>query len=160
MSTATLQKTAVTANWSTQKIQEEIARAFAVQCMTNMSTLSKYGEQAQKEHRDAVHKIEAEHLKSKGVKTPMDLVKAKAEFESNVFGSKIEISGDENRAQLTYNQCGMWEAMQKYGKITPEQREKMLPLFQTCMREFAGEFGFKGDMTVSSDGKSTLTFSK
>jgi uncharacterized membrane protein YqiK len=159
MTTATATRTTIKPTWTAQKTQEAIARAFAVQCMTTCATLSKYGEAAQKEQRDAIHKAEAEHLKSMGVQTPWDLVKAKAEFETNAFGSQIEIAGDENSAQLIYNQCAMWNAMEKYGKITPEQKEKMLPNFQACISEFAQEFGFKGNVQVS-DGKATLTFSK
>jgi hypothetical protein len=161
MTPTTATKTPIKASWNTQKTQEQVARAFAMHCMTTHATLSKYGEQAHKEHRNTLHKAEAEYLKSIGVRTPMDLVKAKAEFETNAFGSQIEIAGDENNAQLIYNQCAMWNAMQKYGKMTPEQREKMLPDFKACISEFAREFGFKGDMHIADDkSTATLTFSK
>ncbi|MBY0358771.1 MAG: hypothetical protein K2W82_12275 [Candidatus Obscuribacterales bacterium] len=159
MSTVTTKKTLVTPTWNTQQIQEAASRAMATNCMAAMTVLSKNGEQAVKEYQDMIHKFQLEHLKSIGVKTPLELVKAKAEFETNVFGSKIEIEGDDNCAKLNYLSCAMWESMQKVAKLTPEQQEKMGANFQTCVQNFAKEWGFKGEVKMD-ETCCTISFSK
>src|SRR5215470_18745770 len=148
MSTVAIKKTLVEGNWNTKKNQEEAAHAFAINCMSAMAVIAKQGDKAVLEYQDILHKHQLEHLKTLGVKTPLDLVKAKAEFETNVFGSKIEIEGDENRAQLIYKQCAIGNAMKKYGKTTPEREGKMEQYMQTCVQNFAKEWGFKGDLKM------------
>ena len=90
---------------------------------------------------------------------PLDLVRAKAEFETNVFGSKVEISGDEKTAQLKYISCGVWNAIQKGGKPSPEQKEKMMSCFTSATENMAKEFGFKGNLKFEGETP-ILTFSK
>ncbi len=82
-----------------------------------------------------------------------------AEQDANLFGSKIEITGDEAAATLTYNSCGMWNALKKVGNLTPEQEEKMGGSFQTCMQSLANEFGLKTDVKFAND-TCAVTFSK
>lgn len=159
MSTVAIKRTPVEAKWNTQKIQEAAARAFAVNNMAAMAVISKQGENAILEFQHMVHEQQLKHLKTLGVKNPLDLVKAKAEFEANVFGSKIDIEGDENCAHLIYNECAMWNAMQKIGNLTPEQQEKMGKTFGMCVSNFAKEWGFTGE--VKMDGECcTVTFRK
>lgn len=159
MSTVAVKRTPVEAKWNVQKIQEEASRAFAIHNMITMELLAKQGEKAILEFQDKLHKHQLEHFKSLGVKTPIDLVKAKAEFETNVFGSKIEIEGDDQSARLIYKQCAMWNAMQKYGKMTHEQMEKAGHNFENCVSNFAKEWGFKGEINMDGD-ICTVTFSK
>lgn len=159
MSTVSIKRTPVEAKWTIQKNQEEAARAFATNMAAVMAVLGKQGDQAVQEFQNIQHKFQLEHLKKLGVKTPLDLVKAKAEFETNVFGSKIQIEGDENNARLIYDHCAMWDAMTKLGALSPEKEEKAGEHFQTCVQNFAKEWGFKGD--VQMDGKTcTVSFSK
>ena len=159
MSTVAAKKVQVEAKWDIKQIQQAAARSAAVHNVAIMSILAKQGEGAIKEFQDTVHKFQLEHFKSIGVKTPMDLAKAKAEFETNVFGSKIEIEGDENNAKIIYNQCAMWEAMEKLGAMNAEQQEKAGKNYSMCVQNFAKEWGFKGqvDMTETS---CSVTFSK
>jgi hypothetical protein len=159
MTTTTLNKTTIETTWTAQKIQEETARVLAMQWMTAYQLLSKAGEQYAQEFETTLRQNKVEQYKKLGVKTPIDLVKAMAEFEANLFGSKIEIFGDESKACLTYNQCGMWNAMQKMGKMTPEQEEKMGHHFQNCVSNLAKEFGFKGEVKFE-EPCATVTFTK
>jgi len=157
--TVAIKRTPVEAKWTVTRIQEEAARATAQNCMAAMAIISKQGEEAIKEYQDILHKFQLEHLKAKGVKNPLDLARAKAEFETNVFGSKIDIEGDESRAQVIYNHCAMWDAMKKYGSLTPEKEEKMGQNFAMCVQNFAKEFGFKGEVQMEGE-TCTVTFSK
>jgi hypothetical protein len=53
----------------------------------------------------------------------------------------------------------MWNAMQKYGNLTPEKQEKMGQYFQQCVQNFAKEWGFKGNVEMNGE-KCTVSFSK
>lgn len=157
--TVAIKRTPVEAKWTIPQIQEEASRAFAQNCMAAMAIISKQGDAAIKEYQDLIHKFQLEHLKTKGVKNPLDLAKAKAEFEANVFGSKIDVEGDETRATIIYNTCAMWEAMKKYGNLTPEKEEKMGQTFAMCVQNFAKEWGFKGEVLMEGE-TCKVSFSK
>ncbi len=146
MTTAT--KTPIKATWPVSKVQEKAATLAASQCLAAFQVLSKYGEEAIKEYQAAARGFRVAHLKSLGVKTPLELATAMAETEANVFGSQIEVSGDDQSATLTYNSCAMWNAMQKVGNLTPEQQEKMGSGFQSCMQDLAKEFGYKANVEM------------
>jgi len=157
MSTAT--KTVVKATWPTAKTQAEAAHAAASQCAAAFGVLSKLGEQAVADYKAAARKLRVAHLKEQGVKTPLELVTAMAEFEANVFGSQIEIVGDEKSATLDYKTCAMWEAMQKVTNMTPAEQEQMGKGMQTCMQDLAHEFGLKADVQMA-EKTCTVTFTK
>ena len=89
MTTAAV-KTPIEAKWNTHKIQEEAARVIASNYLAIHQVLGKYGEQAINEFETTIRKYKVDHLKSVGVKNPIDLVKALGEFDTNVYGSKVE----------------------------------------------------------------------
>jgi hypothetical protein len=157
MSTAT--KTVVKATWPTAKTQAEAARAAASQCAAAIGVLSKLGEQALTDYKAAARKLRVAHLKEQGVKTPLELATAMAEFEANVFGSQIEVSGDEKSATLNYIACAMWDAMVKVTNMTPAEQEQAGKGFQTCMQDLANEFGLKADMQMA-EKTCAVTFTK
>ena len=159
MTTATLNKTVVEPKWNTTQIQEQVTRVYGLQFMTALQILAKYGEEAQKEFGTAMREHKLNYYKSLNVKTPIELVKAMSEFEANVFGSKIEIWGDEKSATLKYNSCAMWNAMQKHGKMTQQQEEQMGSKWEQCMQSLSDELGFK--LETKFEGECcTMTFSK
>jgi hypothetical protein len=157
--TLTMSKTVVEPKWTTVQIQENIARVYGVQFITAMNIISKFGPEAVEEFQTEMRKHKIEHFKSLGVKTPAELVKAMAEFEVNVFGSKVEIWGDEKQAFLKYNSCAMWNAVQKYGKLTPKQEEEMGSKFEKCTQNLAKELGFKAESKFEGE-TCVLSFSK
>ncbi len=159
MSTAILQKTPVEAKWNTQKLHEETATLFARQMVATMTTLAKYGPEAQQELMKNIVAGKVEHFKAAGVQTPIDLVRAMAESEANLFGSKIQIVGDEKKAEMIYDQCACWNAIQKVGKLTPEQEEAMGKNFEAKVRLIGQAFGLKGE--VKFEGETAIvTFTK
>lgn len=157
MSTAT--KITVKATWPVSKIQAEAALAAATQCATATGIISKLGDQALADYKAAMRKNRVKHLKENGVKTPIDLITAMAEFETNVFGSEVEITGDDKSATMTYKSCAMWEAMQKVTSMTPEEQQKMGQSFQNCMQDLANEFGFTANCQMD-ENTCAITFNK
>jgi hypothetical protein len=158
MTTAT--KTLVQPTWTPTQVQETTARMAASTCFAAQQTLAKHGgEEAFAEYQTAVRRSRIEYLKTLGIKGAIDLAQAIAEQDTNLFGSKIEISGDEKSATLTYLSCGMWNAMKSLDKLTTEQEAKMGEGFQSCMHATAGEFGLKAN--VQFEGTTcTVGFSK
>jgi hypothetical protein len=157
MSTNTLTK--VDTKWETKKIQEKTAHIVAVLNLAAFEVLSKVSPESVAEFQSIVRKHKIEAYKAQGVKTPLQLVKAMAETEHNLFGSVIEISGDEHKAVLKYDHCAIWEAMEKVGKFTPEQQEKMGKNFQNCAALTAKELGMTG-VTVMDKDTCIVTFTK
>lgn len=159
--TATISKTVITPTWTIGQIQESIARVHGIQFFTTMQILGKLGgEQAIQEFQSEMRKVKVAHYKTLGVKTPIELAKAIAEFETNVFGSKIEIWGDDKQAFLQYDSCAIWNAMQKAGNLTPKQEEEMGAKFESCMKSLAQEFGFKGETKFEGEACCVISFSK
>ncbi|HEY9868664.1 MAG TPA: hypothetical protein V6D08_05820 [Candidatus Obscuribacterales bacterium] len=159
MTSAIAQKTPVQIKWPIEKVQEGAARALANHLRAAQTVLAKYGPEVWDEYDRLVLKDKLEYYKSVGVKTPIELVKAMAEFESNVFGSKIQIVGDDKKASLTYDSCGIYNAMQKFGTLTPEQEEKIGSYFERCVSNLAKEFGFKGEVKFE-EPCAIVTFTK
>jgi hypothetical protein len=160
MSTVTLNKQVVEPTWNTTKIQEEAVRMHSMLFLTAMNNIAKLGgEKAVQEFQAEMRQHKVEHYKKVGVKTPLELVKAMAEFEANVFGSKIEITGDDTKAELKYNQCARWNAMKQHGHFSPEQEEQMGKGFEMCVSNLAKEFGFKAETKMEGE-TCVLHFSK
>lgn len=157
MTSATANKTKVEANWNVEKVREISSHIVANQFMAGWTVISKYGDSALEEFGKEIAHRKASHYKSIGVKSPLDLVRAIAETESNVFGSKITFWGDEKSASMSYDSCAMWEAMQKScGSSCASTEEKLGKHFAHQTEIFAKEFGFKPEMNF---GENTCTIS-
>lgn len=159
MTTTAIKKTVVEATWPVTQVQSEAARVIGTQFATIMAILPQYGEKAVEDFRNAMQEKKIEHIKSLGVKTPFELVKATAEFETNVFGSKIEIWGDDTTAGMTYLTCGMWEAMSKTCAFTKEQEEKMGQNWGACVSSMATKLGYKATLEFG-EKTATVTYTK
>ena len=158
MTTATT-KERVQQTWSIDKIQQEAVRVFSRNCMSTSALLEKIGGDALQQHQEQMLKNKVEFFKSVGVKTPLELIKAMAEFETNVFGSKIVFWGDEKSASMEYETCACFEQMQKDPNFKPENMEKMGKMFAEHTEKLGKEFGFKGEMKMVGE-KAQITFSK
>jgi hypothetical protein len=151
--------TKVNTKWETKHVQEVTSNLVASTWLAAHQVISKLDQKAQQEFHNLLREHKINHYKSLNVKTPMDLVRAIAETDHNVFGSDIEISGDANKATLKYNSCGMWNACQKLGKFTPEQETKMGEQCSSTWTQIAKEFGFKYEPKMEKDSYE-MTFSK
>ncbi|MFA7337359.1 MAG: hypothetical protein WC028_11285 [Candidatus Obscuribacterales bacterium] len=160
--TVTTEKTIVEANWNTIRIQEQASRVLGLNWMTTMQLLQKFGgEKAVTEFKHAMEAHKVEYFKGLGVKTPYELVKAIAEFDVNVYGSKVEIWGNEKSATLHYLSCGMFKALEQAGLIKDENREEMSKGMEACMTSLASKFDFTTGVEMCSKEKTaTVTFTR
>ncbi len=156
--TQVLEKTEIKATWKPEQMQEMYSQMMANSFMSAMQVLCKHGEAATKEFQEISRKPMIAYYKKLGVSTPIEVIKAKAELEANIFGSKIEFWGDDKEAHLLYNSCGMWDAMKKCG-MPKEQEEKMCGSMEACVKSFAEEFGLKGEVKFEGE-KATITLRK
>lgn len=161
MTTTTPTKKVVEPTWTLTQVQDKAAHIAANLCMSAKSVLMKSGDEAMlNEYETLVREGRLEALKSMNVKTPLELVKAIAEIETNVFGSKIEIMGDEKSASMHYLSCAMWNIMEKkMGTMSKECQEKAGASMQNCVMETAKAFGMKGEVKFG-EKDCTVTYTK
>jgi len=157
MTTAT--KIKVEPKWSVAKMQEEVANMVSMQMMTSYGVICKHGEELAKEFQAACLQNKVQQFKALGVKTPIELVKAMSEKEANLFGSQIEIWGDDKEASMHYVMCGMWNAMKKNPNMGQQQQEKMGQQFATTIELLAKELGMKGEVKMEGE-TCTVHFTK
>jgi hypothetical protein len=159
MTTATLKKTPVEALWNIKKVNEAAANIVAANYVSVFGAISKSHPELIKEIDKNLIAHQATYFKSIGIKSPLDLAKAKAEIDANVFGSKVEIEGDEKHAKITYKECACWNAMQKCN-LPEATYEKIGHHFQTRTEALAHEFGFKTEVVFHDNGTAEVTFTK
>lgn len=147
----TITVTKVDTKWDTKKTQEATSHMFASMFVSAFEVISKQGEKAMEEFQKLSREQKINYYKGLNLKTPLELVRAIAEHDFNVFGSQIEISGDDKKATLKYLSCGMWEATQKLAKFTPEQEEKMGAGCVATWQIIANDLGFNFEPKMEKD---------
>jgi hypothetical protein len=157
MTTNTLTK--VDTKWETKLVQEKTAHMIAVLNLAAYEVLSKVSPEAVTEFQTIVRKHKVDAYKAMGVKTPLQLVKAMAETDHNLFGSVVEISGDDHKAEIKFDSCAVGKAMESIAKFTPEQKEMMGKKMENCASLTAKELGMTGTAVVTNE-VCTMTFTK
>ena len=157
--TTVIAPTKVEAKWDAQKRQEVTAHIIAGQCLAVQNLLQKVTPELKEQFENQAREFKVQALKKVGVKTPIELVKAIAELDANLYGSKVEISGDENKAELKFESCAVGKAIEELGKFTPEQKTKMFEGMQACASNTAKEFGFKAEVRIEKETP-VITYSK
>lgn len=153
--------TKVTTKWDAKKVAETNANILAATWLSAYEVISKLDQKAVQEFSDKLTEHKLSHYKSLNIKTPMDLVKAIGETEHNVFGSEMEIFGDDKKATLKYLSCGMWAASEKLckNKFSAEEEQRMGEQCAASWTKIGQEFGFKFEPKMSKESWE-LTFSK
>lgn len=160
--TTTMQKTEVKPTWTVAKMQEETAASIMRHMVVTFRTLEKSAPNVLPELWKNFTAMRVEYFKQHGVKTPLELVKAMSEFETNLFGSKMRFWGDDKQAGVEYETCGCWNAMPKVG-VTPEEQERMGKTCAENTQDLAKTFGFKGEIkigTAPNEPCCTMIFTK
>lgn len=152
-------KEQIKATWTTKELQETVSKVLVNNYMINTKMFEKLTPELRNEWYDMIAESKANHYMSLNVKTPLELVKAMAEFESNVFGSKIIISGDDHKATMEYEECGCWNMMQKSTCFTPEMGEKLGNCFKTMTEHLSKKFSFQHELVMDEKG-AKITFIK
>jgi hypothetical protein len=151
--------TKVEAKWDAQKRQEVTARIAAANCLAVQNLLQKVTPELKEQYENQAREYKVQAFKKIGVRTPLELVQAMAEVDANVYGSKVEISGDDTKAQIKFEQCAVGKAIQEVGNLNQEQMKKMFEGMDACAQKTAKEFGFKAETRVQND-TAEITFSK
>jgi hypothetical protein len=160
--TTTLQKTEIKTTWTIPQIQDTVSLAMMRNMTASFKVVEKAGPQVLKDWYQAITANRVESLKAAGVKTPLELVTAMAEFETNVFGSKIKVYGDEKQASLEYEVCACFNAMQKCG-MSQTELEHMGKNCAENTNHLAEAFGFTGEMKKGGqpgEPMATITFTR
>jgi len=132
-------------------------------CLTSSKLAEKFGPEAVTELNHAMTTMKADYYKAHGVKTPIELVKAMAEFETNVYGSKMVVFGDDQHATVEYEVCGCYNAIVNTLKLGQTEQEAMGKKWSASVEALAKQFNFKSEVkfgTCATEPKSTITFTK
>ncbi|MBX9686126.1 MAG: hypothetical protein K2X27_05460 [Candidatus Obscuribacterales bacterium] len=148
----TASKIQIKATWTQKQLQEVAANTMVNNYIGVTKLFEKLTPELRQEFRVMMAGMKVNYYKSIGVKTPMDLAKAMAEFDANVFGSEVVLVGDENKVEIHYETCGCWNLMQKNACFTPAMGESLGECFKTSIELITKELGLKGhvEMTETS----------
>ena len=163
----TAAKTKIQPTWTTEKIREEAVNGMTGTWGVTMKVISELGPEAQKKMQHAMIEHKVAVYKKLNVKSPIELVRAMAEFEVNVFGSKINVWGDEKQASMEYEYCACYNAMQKNTSgccsTDKKEQEAMAQCFSDKMQGIAKGFGWsKGEVKfpAKENEPAVVTFTK
>lgn len=157
MTTAT--KIQIKPTWNETQLRDVTSHALVNNYVAVTKLFSKITPELRLEFRTMMAGMKANYYKNLNVKTPIELAKAMAEFEANVFGSEIVISGDDNSAVVEFVTCNCWNLMQKNSCFTPEMGEQLGECFTTSIDLISKELGLKGHV-VMTEKSAVITFTK
>jgi len=143
--------TKVEKKWDTKKVQERTSEVLASMLVSAYQALSKAGGEAHVEFNKLLTEHKVNHYKQLGIKTPIELAHAIAENDHNLFGSEVEVSGDDKKATVKWNSCNMWNACEKLHKFTPEQQAKMGDQCMNTWKTIATDLGFKFEPSTDKE---------
>jgi len=149
MTTATATK--IEAKWDTQKRNNATAKAVAGNMLATYAVLQHVTPEQKEQYENTVRANKVQLLKSFGVNSPLELVKAMAELDANLYGSQVAIAGDDNKAELTYEACAVWNALKEIGNLTKEQEQQMGRDFEACDAKTIKEFGYKSETKMNGN---------
>ena len=148
----------VEVTWDLQRLQEELCRGAAHQYVHTIALLRKCSPEAIREF-NAVFIANKTYFKHLGVETPGQLARALAEIETNAFGGKMLVRGNEESASVTYEYCAEWVAIEELSNMAWDERVSLAEHFVHAMEDLAACFGFTADVSFQS-GVPTVTFSR
>lgn len=149
MTTAT--KTQIKPTWTQKQLQDATSQSLVNNYIAVTKLFEKISPELRHEFRSGMAKMRADYFKSLNIKTPLELAKAMAEFDANVFGSDVIISGDDSKASIEYETCGCWNMMQKHSCFKPEMGESLGECFKTSIDLICKEMGLKGHVEMTEE---------
>lgn len=162
MSNATVQKSTVKPSWTVDKFQAEASNTLTGNMIVTTRILQAASPELLSQVRREWAKLKIEYFRGQGVKTPLDLVRVWTEFETNLFGSKMQFWGDENQAHVEYEECGCWAVVENIAASELE-KETMSEGWAEITQLLAQEFGFTGTERIGTEpGEAccTITFTR
>ncbi len=161
MTTTGLVKGQLEPTWTLTKVQEETASALTGHMLITSRVLQNADPKTLRLIRKEWADLRIEYFRSLGVKTPLDLVRAWTEYDTNMFGSSMRFWGDEKQAHVEYDYCGCWSALDKLN-TTGQEQELMIDGWSELSGLIAGAFGFVGEEKLGcepDEAGCTITFS-
>lgn len=160
MTTATIQKSTVEPTWTRNKVQEEASAALTGHLLVTTKLLTSAAPSVLSQWRQELAMLKVDQFRAQGVRTPIQLVRAWAEYETNLFGSQLRYWGDDKQAHVEYLQCACWSALEHLTGNQADQ-DAMSQGWAEITQILAREFGFTGQEKIGSepgDACCTLTF--
>ncbi len=147
-------KTRIKPTWTTEKLQEVTSHTLINNYIVVTKIFEKLTPELRQEFRTMMSGMKVNYYRSLNVKTPMDLANAMAEFDANIFGSVVAISGDQNNVTIEFETCGCWNLIQNHSCFTPAMGESRHECYKTTIDSIIRELGFKG--VVEMTGKTPV----
>jgi hypothetical protein len=141
-------KTLIKPTWTIEKLQEVTSHALINNIIAVNKLLEKLPPETRNEWRTLVIGMKVEYFKTLNVTTPIDLAIAMGEFDTNVWGSKVTVTGDEHKAIIEIENCGCFNLMQKHMCLTPEIIEQRLECYKTTIELITRELGLIGKVEI------------
>lgn len=161
MNTVAISKSKGTATWTKNEMQEQISVALVGHMLAAVRLLEGHPDIAAAVRKEWA-RLKVENFCQQGVRTPLDLVRVWTEYETNMFGSKMQFWGDEKQAYVEYYDCGCWSALERTN-ASETDKKAMCKFWEEITRLLAEEFGFIGEEKIGSEPDEaycTITFTR
>ncbi|HEY9785218.1 MAG TPA: hypothetical protein V6D17_07440 [Candidatus Obscuribacterales bacterium] len=145
-------------SWDVERMQEEMARGSAFHYLAILGFL-KDNAPALISEFNKVFAINKTYFLHMGKLNPLELAMAIAQVEQNLFGSKMEVDGDENSASVTYRYINEWARVAEFGILTEEDHMNMHAHFVLAIDELGREMELSTRVAYAEEGL-VVTFSK
>lgn len=144
--------------WTPENMNARVASTKAGLLFGSMDFIGKkFGEKAVDEYKASLVKSHASFYKGMGLESPLHYANVLAAELKNLYGDKVEVWGNTNKAILERHSHAVFEQASKVGLISDYASFcKMCADFNLAI---AKEIGFHGEAVVTTDGY-RLTFTK
>lgn len=144
-------KTLIKPNWTIEKLQEVTSHVI----INNVMIINKLMEKLTPELRQEFHlmmlNMKVDYFRSLNIKTPMDLAIGIAEYDTNVWGSKVHLEGEPNKVTVEIETCGCWNLIQKHPCFTPNLGINRGECHKKVLGIITEELGFKGNIEITDE---------
>jgi hypothetical protein len=158
MSTVIENKTTVTPNWKTAKVQEEVLKATSALYTSLEKLLLKVTPEIATEANKIllVNKIYFANLV---INTPTELVKAIAEYAVNVLGIDVSVIETNNKASIIFEAGNPVNKLIALSILPANQTQALIETFKNGIADLGAQFGFKTEIQAAQPAF-VVTFSK
>jgi hypothetical protein len=147
-------KTLIKPTWTIEKLQEVTSHSLINHFIAINKLFEKLTPELRDEYRTIMSELKVNYYKSLNITTPMQLAIAMAEYDTNVFGSKVGIEGEEHKVTIEIEDCGCWKLMKNHPCVTPQMIESRGECYKTCVEHITKELGLKGIVEIT--GKTVI----
>jgi hypothetical protein len=160
MSTTIENKQTIKADWQATKLQSEVLKSVATLYDTLETILSSAveNEKVIAEVNKTIL-INKNYYSSLAIETPTDLVKAIAEYTTNVLGIKVSTVTTPAKATIVFEGGSVVSKLATINKLQEEAAEKLVVAYKNGLADLGAVYGFVTEVTTSKPDF-IVTFSK